>query len=95
MTTSILISAVAIPTSTPTIISTPALTFILTLAPTSISTLTLISISTSVPTSLSTSTLTFTTLIVSAPALAELTLSPTPEMAALSPATCIPTEPQV
>jgi hypothetical protein len=36
---------------------------------------------------------TFIILMVPAPALAELTLSLIPEMAALSPATCIPTEP--
>jgi hypothetical protein len=52
-------------------------------------------IPTSAPTSLPTSTPTLTTPTASAPAPAELTPPPTPEMAALSPATCIPAEPQV
>jgi hypothetical protein len=47
----------------------------------------------SAPTAIPTFAPTFTTLIVSALVLAELTLLPTPEMAVLSPATCIPTEP--
>jgi hypothetical protein len=103
ITTSIPISADAIPTSTLTTIPTSVPTFILTLALTSILTLTLTLIPTFVltsfytftPTSFYTFTPTLTILIVSAPALAELTLPLTPEMAALSPVTCILIEPQV
>jgi hypothetical protein len=62
----------------------------------SIPTSALISISAFAPTAILTFALTFIILMVFIPALAELTSLLTPKIAAaLSPATCIPTEPQV
>jgi hypothetical protein len=82
----LIFSAVVIPASASTSIPAFALTYILTSAPTF--TIPMISVA------IFTFTPTFTTLIVSALAPAELTLLSTPKItAALSPATCIPTEP--
>jgi hypothetical protein len=67
----------SIPTSTPTFFPSSALTLTTPMDS--------VAIHTSAPTS--------TTFTASAPALAELTPPYTPKMAALSPTTCIPTEP--